>query len=192
MSGVEGLPTLIAKIRALGDEGNRIEARAVNVVADMVVADAKRNAPKDLGTIAQNIGKSVTNTGTKVTAKIFSAAPESAYQEFGTGGRVIVPPLMADVANTFKGKSGGDFKAFVKALTGWVKRKGIAGVYSVKTRRKNNKLSGDADEQAAYLIARSILRKGLKPQPFLFPAWMANKDKLLPLLQAEFTRALRR
>lgn len=180
----------LTRLNNLGPEGNRLATAAVNVVADLIVAEAKRLAPKDLGTIAQNIGKTVTGEGDKVRASIYAAAPESAFQEFGTGGKVQVPVAMQDIAIQFKGKSSGDFKAFVLALTAWVKRNGIVGVYSVQTRKRSNaaKFGGkqgndDADEKAAYAIARKILRDGLKPQPFMYPAYISNNWKLLPMLQ---------
>lgn len=157
----------LTRLNNLGVAGNRIATASVNVVADMIVADAKRLAPKDLGTIAQNIGKVVSGEGDKVHASIYASAPESAFQEFGTGGRVIIPPGMQDVATQFKGASGGDFKAFVLALTAWVGRHGM-------------------DEKLAYVIARKILRDGLKPQPFLYPAYIANNYKLLPMLQTAY------
>lgn len=180
----------LTRLNNLGPEGSRLATAAVNVVADLIVVEAKRLAPKDFGTIAQNIGKIVTGEGDKVHASIYASAPESAFQEFGTGGKVDVPIMMQDIAIQFKGKSGGDFKAFVLALTGWVKRHGLTGVYSVSTRRRNTsaKFGGkqgnaDADEKVAYLIARKILRDGLKPQPFLYPAYINNNYKLLPMLQ---------
>lgn len=191
---VEGVPELIARLRRLGEGGVAVATASVSAVADLIVADAKRNAPADLGTIRQNIGKNVETTDTKVLATIFSSAPESAFQEFGTGGKVEVPAEMADIAATFKGASSGDFAAFVIALTAWVKRKGInpTGTYHVATRsritRGNKK---DLDEQTAYAIARAILLKGLKPQPFLYPAYVANKGKLLPMLQTALQQRLR-
>jgi hypothetical protein len=50
------------------------------------------------------------------------------------------------------------------ALTEWVQKKGIA--------------SGKESKSVAYMIAVSILRKGLRPQPFLIPAFELEKIKL--------------
>lgn len=171
-NAVQGTTELINKLRGFGVQGERIANASINAVADLIVADAKRNAPADLGTIRQNIGKSVKSNENGVQAYVFSAAPESAFQEFGTGGRVVVPAEMAELASQFKGKSSGDFKAFVKALTGWLSRHGI-------------------DEKAAYPVARAILLRGLKPQPFLYPAYIAHKDKLLPMLTTAYQNLVR-
>lgn len=193
-SSVQGVNELIAKLTALGAGGVRVAKASVSAVADLTVADAKRNAPADLGTIRQNIGQVTTVDRNKVTARVFSSAPESPFMEFGTGGSVIIPAEMAEIASQFKGASGGDFKAFVLALTAWVKRKGInpAGAYQISTHSKitrGNKK--DIDEATAYAIARSILLKGVKPHPFLYPAYVANAGKLLPMLQAGFRSYMR-
>lgn len=52
----------------------------------------------------------------------------------------------------------------VEALTLWVKRKGIGG---------------GKDKSIAYAIAISILRKGMRPQPFLIPSFETEKPKLI-------------
>lgn len=188
MNTVEGLPQLLSKLSAFGSNGERITKASINAVADMIVVDAKLSAPADLGTIRQNIGKEQI---TDYLVSVFSAAPESAFQEFGTGGKVDVPEEMADVASEFQGASGGDMAAFILALTGWVQRHGLTGVYSVKTHRKNTKLSNaDEDEQVAWAIAKTILRDGLTPQPFLYPAFVKNSSKLVPMLQTALKELL--
>lgn len=196
---VLGIPELIARLNRISDEGKRQSIAIISSVADLIVVDAKANAPADLGTIIQNIGKDVKTDGDKTYAVVFSAAPESPFMEFGTGGKVIIPTEMSDLAASFRGKSGGDFKAFVLALTGWVKRKGLVGVYSIKTKRRSNakqfggKAGNDAgDERAAYAIAVSILKNGLKPRPFLYPAYVKNIVKLRPMLETALATAILR
>lgn len=191
---VQGVNELIAKLTRLGENGVKIAKASVSVVADLTVADAKRNAPADLGTIRQNIGQITTVEGDKVSSRVFSAAPESPFMEFGTGGKVSIPADMAEIASQFKGASGGSFKEFVLALTAWVKRKGInpTGAYQIASRTKitrGNKK--DIDEVTAYAIARSILLKGVTPHPFLYPAYVANAPKLLPMLQNAFRAYMR-
>jgi hypothetical protein len=58
----------------------------------------------------------------------------------------------------------------IKALTMWVERKGLAG-------------SGKQSKSIAYAIALSILRKGLRPQPFLIPSFEQEKGKLLQRIE---------
>ena len=62
---------------------------------------------------------------------------------------------------------------FIEALTLWVERKGIVGTYSIKTRKRTGKaaIQNTQNRQAAWAIAISILKNGLRPQPFLLPAF---------------------
>lgn len=188
---IQGLPQLLAKFKDLSTEGQRMAGAIVNVTADNIVKVAKELAPADLGGIRQGIIKEKVDN---YRAKVIATAPESPFQEFGTGGKVDVPVDMQDIASQFKGAKGGDFAAFVLALTGWVKRHGInpIGNYTVATKTrisKGNKT--DLDAQTAYVIARSILANGLQPQPFLYPAFVQESAKLIPTLQTAFKDLLK-
>lgn len=187
---MQGVPELIAKMQRLGQTGVVMSKTIVSSVADLIVADAKDAAPADLGTIRQQLNQVTRQQAFSVIAIISSPAPESAFQEFGTGGKVDVPEEMADIASQFQGASGGDMAAFILALTDWVKRHGLTGVYSVKTQRRNNNYTNQ-DEQTAWAIAKAILRDGLKPQPFLYPAYVKNSVLLLPMLQNGFQQLLK-
>ena len=84
----------------------------------------------------------------------------AAYVEFGTGAKVSVPTELQDVASQFKSGRGGSFADALKNIKGWVKRKGLP-------------------ESSAYPILMSILRKGLTPQPFLYPAFVINRNEFI-------------
>lgn len=184
---ITGIPELLNKFAALGQQGITVANRSLNVVADLIVAEAKDSAPADLGAIRKGIVKQQIDT---LLFNVIAAAPESAFQEFGTGGKVDVPAEMADVAAQFQGAKGGDMAAFILALTDWVKRHGLTGVYSVKTHKRNNNYDNQ-DEQAAWAIAKTILRDGLTPQPFLYPAYINQSQKLLPLLTKSLQELLK-
>ena len=185
---IDGVQETIQKLLAISDRSARIASAQVNVIADKIVLDAKQSAPADLGTIRQSIGKENADTA-GLLVSIFCSAPEAPYQEFGTGGKVDVPEEMADVAAQFQGQKSVGMEDFIKALTDWVRRHGLTGVYSVAThKRVTNKTftkqsNADADEQAAWAIAKTILRDGLTPQPFLYPAYVNHREELLPALQ---------
>jgi hypothetical protein len=85
------------------------------------------------------------------------------YIEFGTGGKVSIPSGYGTFAGQFKGKTGGKFADLLKALTEWVNKKGIGG---------------GKNKSVAYAIALSILRRGIRPQPFLLPAFENEKKNL--------------
>lgn len=176
MNNVTGVPELIAKLNDLGVQGARMASAIVNANADLIVADAKQNAPADLGKIRQGIVKEQID---QFRVMIAATAPESAFQEFGTGGRVEVPEAMADIANEFQGQSGGAMADFILALVGWIGRHGISGT-------KN-----ETPEQIAWAMARAILRDGLRPQPFLYPAFVAQSQKLVPMLETALKELLK-
>lgn len=147
-------------IKTIADELNRFGTKTV--------ADAKRLVPFDEGLLARSI--SHTNaTPQKLSVGVVVAANYGAYLEFGTrkfAAQYVasLPPLWQQYAASFKGKSGGSYNDFILRITDWVKRKGIA--------------KGDDTDQIAYLIARKILREGIRPQPFLFPAVQKNLIEL--------------
>lgn len=161
--------------------------------AEEIVRVAKDNAPVDRGDVKG--GLRFTNTK-PLQKRITSRAPHSAWIEFGTGKQAAIqvakyPDEYQAYAMQFKGTtSGGNFDEMVKLIAAWIHRKGlgsgfkgsigVAGTYSIKTRRRTgNKATNEKQNlQAAYVIARSILRKGVHPQPFLIPA-VINQQKVI-------------
>jgi HK97 gp10 family phage protein len=143
------------------DVGDEINASALKILTD-----AKRLAPVNFGQLRNQIALDPINN---LTYGVEAKASYSAYVEFGTGPQVNVPADFTSYAAQFKGQKGGKFKDFVDALTLWVKRKGIG--------------DGKNDRGLAYVIARSILQKGMRPQPFLIPAYEAEKPKLIERLK---------
>jgi len=101
---------------------------------------------------------------------VFAQSAYAAYMEFGTKGNYRPVPGAEAVAAQFRGKGPGTFKEMVRAITEWVRRKGIAGRYSVKTRRRvGSKISQQAeDAAAAWPIIMSILKNGVKAHPYFF------------------------
>jgi HK97 gp10 family phage protein len=176
MNTITGLPELLNKFKDLSTQGERLASAIVNSTADQIVAQAKENAPADLGKIRQGIVKEQISA---FQVSIAATAPESVFQEFGTGGKVDVPSEMADVASSFQGESGGGMADFILALVGWISRHGITGT-------KN-----ETPEQIAWAMAKAILRDGLRPQPFLYPAFVQFSVKLVPTLQVGLQELLK-
>jgi HK97 gp10 family phage protein len=162
---MEGLEQMIA---ALGNISKKIEvevAEEVNASALKIQSDAKKLAPVNLGTLRNSIQLVSILSNKRLTYTIGTSVSYAPYIEFGTGGKVSIPAGFADFASQFKGKSQGKFRDMVNALTEWVIKKGLAG-------------SGNKSRSVAYAIALSILRKGIRPQPFLIPAFEAEKPIL--------------
>lgn len=188
MSEITGLPELLSKFAALGADGAGVANRVLNVTADLIVTDARRNAPAAFGKIRQGIVKSQV---ADLRVMVAATAPESAFQEFGTGGKVDVPAEMADIAAQFKGASGGGMQAFIISLIDWIKLRGLTNTYSVTTRKIATKGTADQTTQLAWAIAKKILRDGLQPQPFLYPAYLAGTSQLVPKLQTALQELLK-
>lgn len=140
-----------------------------NATAVAIEKRAKERAPHNLGNLRASINASFVNMG---HYEVTASASYAAYVEFGTRKRAEVPPELASYAAQFKGKSTGDYYDFLNAILTWVQQKGISGRYSVKTQRRVGSAAQRADEdiQTAEAIAFSILRHGIKAQPYLFPS----------------------
>jgi hypothetical protein len=142
----------------------------VQTAQEEMAADWKRgaqaDAPIDQGTLKAGI--TWYRDGENVA--IVSNAFYSPFMEFGTKGKYRPIPGTESIAVQFKGYKGGDFGTFLRMITEWVRRKGITGRYSVKTRRRLGGKGQKADEdlRAAWPIAMSILKNGVSPHPFFF------------------------
>jgi len=162
---LSGIKELEGKLNKLSTALKEDVSNEINASALKIENQAKRMAPVNLGQLRNQIAL---KKDSELTYTVAANASYSAYVEFGTGPQVNVPADFKSYAQQFKGKSGGKFKDMVEALTLWVKRKGIG--------------NGKNDKGLAYVIALSILRKGLRPQPFLIPAYEMEKPKLIQRL----------
>lgn len=114
---------------------------------------AKQKAPKAFGKLAQSIGIEKK----KLNAKVVANADYAPYVEFGTGGKVDVPAEWKQMASELRRTArGGGFAKALDSIKAWCRLKGI-------------------DESAAYPILISILEHGVRPQPFMYPAWKKTK-----------------
>jgi len=140
---------------------------------------AKRLAPTDEGTLKANISANVTTPLIKeVNVNVFYAA----YVEFGTGKYAAkyvasLPQEWKDMAMQFKGKGSGDYYDFLNNILDWVKRKGLAKIknsYTGKSSTKKDDLLLVAESIAFYIMVN-----GVRPHPFLLPAYQQQKKQLL-------------
>lgn len=180
---LSGMENLTKMLKTIEDDLTKGVAEEISASTMKIEKDAKRNAPVNIGTLRQSIHGESTLNG--MTGKVTVDASYGAYVEFGTGGKVKIPAGYEDFAAQFKGKSGGSLEDFIRALTLWVKRKGLAGTYSVKTSRRLGSKSAkqSQDEKLARFLAIKILKNGIRPQPFLIPAYEDEKPKLFNRLK---------
>jgi len=137
--------------------GIRVEAMAKDLVS--------RNSDDTghlLGSVFQHPGTLSNTFGASMN---YASFVEFGTRKFAAAYVATLPKDWQSFAMQFKGGGSGTFQEFVMSLVGWCKRHGIS-------------------EKAAYPIALKILRNGLKPQPFLYPAFNKNKDQLIKDLKA--------
>lgn len=171
--GLNGIPAKLKK-----EVGGEIKDGARRINAKQV-----RLAPVDEGGIRQS---TTVKKVSELETELLSPKKYTPFMEFGTKKRIQIPPELQEYAKQFnlKGPNIG-FDAFFKIILDWVHRKGIAGRFSTKTRKrvgnKNAQLQEDFD--AAWPIALSILKKGVHPHPFFFKPFLEEQDTIVKNIQ---------
>lgn len=164
---IKGLKDFQRQFAAAPANIKQLVSAEVESAAKDWTAGARRDAPIDHGAL-----KSATTyfMRSELQAEIVAQKFYAPFMEFGTKGKYKPIPGTENIAAAFKGYKGGDFQELLRQITRWVKRKGISGTYSVKTRRRTGSSATRAKEDlsAAWPIAMSILKYGVKPHPFFF------------------------
>ena len=158
---VKGLGLVLKQLKQLNTDTKNGVVRALEATGLEALDKIDSFTPVDNGKLRQGSGQSVNKD--RLTLTLFNNVPYAPYVEFGTGARVDVPAELQDVAIQFKGGKGGSFDDLLANIKLWCKRKGI-------------------DEKLAYIIAVSIIKKGLHPQPFLYPAYQFGQRKFIQLI----------
>tara|TARA_R110002020_G_scaffold471625_2_gene698879 strand:- start:3234 stop:3737 length:504 start_codon:yes stop_codon:yes gene_type:complete len=164
MESVKGLQDLLKKLEKLGD-AKEIDGIAEGISREIQL-DAVQRAPVNFGQLRQSIKQSKIGP---LKYEVVVGADYGSYVEFGTGPRVQVPPEFAQMAQQFKGGKGGSFKDGLKSIKDWCRAKGIP-------------------ESAAYPILMSLLKKGMRPQPYLYPAFVKGRLQYFKDLEEYFKR----
>lgn len=177
---IEGLAQIKAKIGKIPGNVKRETDGLLALAANDFVNRAQADAPQDERGLANAITQKKVG---EMNYEVVSAMPYSAYMEFGTKSRF--QPIPGIDASKYKGKGRGDYYDFLNAILDWVKRKGIASRWSVKTRKplKHTKADNERLIETAQAIANSIIRHGAHPHPFFF--------KQLPIAQAQVNKQMK-
>lgn len=182
---LSGLKQVQKAIENINSEASKGIADEMSAAVLNIQKDAKRTAPANLGKLRQSIQIDNNNTLFK---SVYSSVNYAPYVEFGTRKNVRIPNGYEEYAAQFKGKGMGGFDDLLLALLDYVKKKRLAGTYSIKSKRRqgnsNKKLSEDL--RVAERMAYFILKNGIKPQPFMIPAFEREKPKLLKRLKKLF------
>ena len=166
MANVTGLKELIQDFKKLGidiEQGSKI---AVTTTALEAANIATKLAPAAFGKLRQSIGVEKEDEFTQSVVANINYAP---MVEFGTGGKVDVPQEWQEFASQFKGRRLTNDE-FLEQLRSWCRLKGI-------------------DESASYPIMITILREGLEPRPFMYPAYQKAKVEFPKRMKDVITNA---
>lgn len=176
---VQGISQFKKKLNGLPAKLQKEVAGEIEDSARKINAKQIRAVPVDEGGIKQSTGYKKTKP---LETELFSNKIYTPFMEFGTKSKARIPAELAEYAKQFNKKGPKlTFEEFLKIITDWVRRKGIAGKYSVKTKRRlgSKATKADEDSQAAYPIAVSILNKGVNPQPFFFQPFFDERKALV-------------
>lgn len=100
----KGLTAYQAKLKNAPGKLRRKSVQDVERWGRGVEAQAKVNAPVDLGKLRQSISYEPTHSG--MGAKVSVGVPYGAFMEFGTGAGVLIPEGWSEVAAMFRGTTG--------------------------------------------------------------------------------------
>lgn len=158
---IEGVSQVMAELRKKSGNIERDINARTEATARFIDDEARKRAPEAFGKLRQSI--TVTEID-KATYKVSVNKNYGVYMEFGTGDRFAAPAEFKDMAAEFKGVRTGTKKQAIDSLKDWCKKKGI-------------------DEKEAPSIFYFIMKNGLNPQPFFYPAWQLGKKKYLKELK---------
>jgi len=187
---LDGVQDTLNKLKNVNNKITREIDDELLSAANKIRSDAEKLAPKNFRELVNSINFEKVGL---MQYSIFADAYHAPYIEFGTKKKTKVPADMSAVATAVKGRpKRGTFAEMVDNIQDWIKRKGIAAtqVRQVGTGKRKGqfKKSGSLaqaiyERQLAFLIARKIYLTGINPQPFLYPAFMKNKSKLITRIQ---------
>jgi hypothetical protein len=187
---IKGMDKLIKSISTMPITLQANVDKELESAADDMVVEAVRKAPTDESGLRQSINA----RHSTFKHAVFMQKRYGVFQEFGTKSKFSAPSALGSYPSRFRGKGDGNYKDALAAMTGWVKRKGVTGTYSVKTRKRTgNKLTREKqDRQVAYLILRKILREGLKPRPYFFPAFFVARKRVMARIKKHLKDEIRK
>jgi len=188
LQGLKGFQQQFAKAPA---NIKKIVSAEIQSAAAEWVAGARRDVPIDQGALKGSISYFMrTDLQAEIVAQKFYAP----FMEFGTKGKYRAIPGTEAIAQQFKGYKGGDFMDLLRSIVRWLGRKGKDpvtsrhGTYSVKTKKRTgskvNQLA--EDYAAAWPIAMSILKHGVKPHPYFFKQKEIVWPKMIERIKRNF------
>jgi len=146
--------------------------QAVEESCVATVAKAKENITKlgsvDRGALRGSIDYALKTSRDRISGVVFVGAPYGAWVEFGRKG------LKTNYAAVLRNGDKAASAAWpnVGAIQDWVRRNYRKLAPAGRTRSGRARKPGNSQvKSVAFLISRKIAMKGIRPSPFLVPAW---------------------
>jgi hypothetical protein len=196
---IGNLDKVLAEIKAYPQDIKKIINNEFVAFGDNTANDMKRLAPKNEGALVKSINTNIDLD--QMVLHVGAYIEYAAYLEFGTKSfaEAYVASLPEDwqaFAAEHQGGGEGTFAELLQAIMKWVELKGITAEPSMteqgdeylygklKNSTPKQKSAEEQQQQLAYLIARKIVRDGIKAQPYFYPAFEKNKLELIENLKA--------
>jgi HK97 gp10 family phage protein len=143
---------LLKKFEKMGDDAPVRFKEVVDDTAYYMRIQAVNHINKNVDTGTGHLKRSMYVKSTSPTsARVGNTATHAPYVEFGTGKYVRVPSELAPIASAVRSRPKRSFEDGLRRIADWLKMKG-------------------GDPKNAWPVLMSILRTGVKPRPFFFPA----------------------
>lgn len=108
----------------------------------------------------------------EMSYRVYTDVFYAPFIEFGTKSKFVPQSGFEEEAAQFRGLRGSGAVKLIDAITEWVRIKGIA--------------SGKEINRVAFLIARSIYKNGISPQPFFYKHVAPVRENLNKRLKSIF------
>lgn len=165
---IVGLNAVLDKFKTYPETVQKVANAELKAWADDVARDAKANLQVRTSNTGALAG-SITPLYGDMSASVTVNSNYGAYVEFGT--RKFAADYVSGLPNDWqklaqgaKGPGGGNIDQFKASIMQWAKDRGI-------------------DEKLVFPIMRKILRDGIRPQPYLYPAVNKNTPLLIQRLK---------
>jgi len=176
---VTGLDGVLRKFNSFSKEIRKEVAAEIKFSADAIRKEAVSKAPADEGKLRNSISvKKIDEVNYEVVVQN-QIAP---FLEFGTKKRFDVDSEFAAYAAGFRGVKVANAGTLDDNILKWVTRKKIR-FDSAGGTTKSGRQRKLTFEQTAFIISRFIAFNGIKPHPFLLPAFKQERQTLIARLK---------
>lgn len=166
---LKGNKAVLKGLQDIPKNAKKLVGYEIDYSIEKIAQVAEVNAPSNNGILRSTIKPETDKKN--LIGQVEVRSRYAAFLEFGTGTKVSVPSGLEDYASQFKGRKFSDGATFEQAIRQWVKEKGI-------------------DEKAVWPIMMKILKVGISPKPFLFPAFNEELPKLIKRIKQGLNKEL--